>query len=236
VRRYSAYRHTIWRMIEGQYRPATMKLVDSLSEQALLEDILDRSKPPVPTECQRLDYQFKSPFRYGKYPHSSRFRRAGRTPGVYYGAEHSITAAIEFSWARKAFFQASPNTPLPQNPIQLSAIQAEIVSNHMIDLTWPDIAALGPWTDPDDYEPCCALADQVRKDGGQVIVYASVRDPDAGRNVAVLTCDVFGQDAPIGLQTWQVILRQDRVILNNESRRQTYEYLFGDTAFMTAAG
>lgn len=235
MRRYSAYRHTIWRMIEGQYRPATMKLVDSLSEQALLEDILEYSKPPVPAECQQLDYQFKSPFRYGKYPHSSRFRRAGRTPGVYYGAEQSITAAIEFAWSRVGFFRASPNTPLPQNPIQLSAIPADIGGDHMIDLTWPDIAALGPWTDPDNYEPCCALADQIRNDGGQVIIYASVRDPNAGRNVAVLTCAAFRQDTPIGLQTWQVILRQDRVILNNESLRQTYEYLMGDTAFMAAA-
>ena len=98
-----------------------------------------------------------------------------------------------------------------------------------------DIAALGPWTDPDNYEPTCALADQIRDDGGQVIIYASVRDPNAGRNVAVLTCAAFRQDTPIGVQTWQVILRQDRVILNNESLRQTYEYLMGDTAFMTAA-
>jgi hypothetical protein len=30
-------------------------------------------------------------------------------------------------------------------------------------------------------------------------------------------------------------LRQDRVILNNESLRHTYEYLMGDTAFMAAA-
>jgi hypothetical protein len=53
--------------------------------------------------------------------------------------------------------------------------------------------------------------------------------------VAVLTRAAFRQDTPIGLQTWQVILRQDRVILNNESLRQTYEYLMGDTAFITAA-
>ena len=44
---------------------STLKLVDTLAEQALLEDILEESKPPVPPECRHLHYLLSTPFRYG---------------------------------------------------------------------------------------------------------------------------------------------------------------------------
>ncbi|MFP3711965.1 RES domain-containing protein, partial [Paraburkholderia sp. SIMBA_009] len=62
-----------------------MKLVDTVEEQSLLEDILEASKRPFPPECAGFDYLLATPFRYGAaYPHGSRFRRAGFTEGVYY--------------------------------------------------------------------------------------------------------------------------------------------------------
>ena len=42
-----------------------MTLVDSLEEQALLEQVLDDSKPAVPEGCRHLDYLLFTPFRYG---------------------------------------------------------------------------------------------------------------------------------------------------------------------------
>ena len=69
-------------MVEAQHRVSTLKLVDTLSEQERLEQLLDASKPPVPPECRHLDYLLATPFRYGSpYPHGSRFRRAGLSPG-----------------------------------------------------------------------------------------------------------------------------------------------------------
>ena len=41
----------LWRGVEAQHLVATMKLVDSLAEQDLLEQILDESKPPLPPEA-----------------------------------------------------------------------------------------------------------------------------------------------------------------------------------------
>ena len=71
-----------WRFVEAQHRVSTLKLVDSLAEQATLEDILEEIKPPVPEECRHLDHLLSTPFRYRPYPTGSRFRRAGLTPGV----------------------------------------------------------------------------------------------------------------------------------------------------------
>ena len=83
----------VWRFVEAQHRVSTLKLVDTLDEQALLEDLLEESKPVLPPECAGLDYLLATPFRYGAvYPYGSRFRRAGRTLGVYYAALSVETA------------------------------------------------------------------------------------------------------------------------------------------------
>src|SRR5438105_12730834 len=78
---------TCWRVVEAQHKVSTLKLVDTLAEQALLEGLIELSKPPVPPECRHLHYLLTTPFRYGStYPRGSRFRRAGMTPGVYYAS------------------------------------------------------------------------------------------------------------------------------------------------------
>ena len=69
--------------VEAQHIVSTMALVDTIAEQHLLEDLLERSKPPVAPECRDLHYLLAIPFRYGApYPAESHFRRAGMTPGV----------------------------------------------------------------------------------------------------------------------------------------------------------
>ncbi|PHQ98025.1 MAG: hypothetical protein COB40_01880 [Marinosulfonomonas sp.] len=75
VLRSEPYIGRVWRIVEGQHLMSTMALVDSLQEQRLLEDILERSKPAVPTECQHLHYLMAAPFRFGLYPVDSQFRR-----------------------------------------------------------------------------------------------------------------------------------------------------------------
>src|SRR3546814_1362417 len=74
---------TCWRLVEAQHRVSTLKLVDTLDEQDLLERLTEEAKPSVPEECRHLHYLLATPFRYGAaYPRGSRFRRAGLTPGV----------------------------------------------------------------------------------------------------------------------------------------------------------
>src|SRR5882757_8489431 len=103
-----------WRLVEAQHHVSTLKLVDSLEEQALLEQLLEESKPALPPECAGLDYLLATPFRYGAvYPHGSRFRRAGRTLGVFYASERVETALAEMAFYRLLFFADSPETPLP---------------------------------------------------------------------------------------------------------------------------
>ncbi|NNE79135.1 MAG: RES family NAD+ phosphorylase [Silicimonas sp.] len=218
-------------MIEGQYRPSTQKIVDTRAEQNRLEELLEASKPPVPEDCVHLDYQFRTPFRYGRYPGSSRFRREGHTPGVFYAAEAPLTAAIESAWGLVKFYRASPDTPLPNTTTAHTAIQADIRVPISIDLTHPDVADTGDWTHPTDYTATTNFADQVRAEGCEAIRYQSVRDPDRGMNVAVLTCRAFARPIPIALQTWHVFLARSRVVLTNETLHQDHEYQIAGQRF-----
>ena len=88
-----------WRVVEAQHKVSTLKLVDTLAEQTLLEGLIEQTKPPVPPECRHLHYLLATPFRYGSpYPRGSRFRRAGLTPGVFYASETAATAGVGTVW------------------------------------------------------------------------------------------------------------------------------------------
>lgn len=200
-----AYAGSAWRFVEAQHRVSTLKLVDSLAEQAVLEDILEATKPPVPAECRSLDYLLATPFRYRPYPGGSRFRRAGLTPGVWYGAEAPETAAAEMVFYRFLFYAESPGIPFPDDAAEYTAFSAQVTTPMAIDLTSGDLAAdHADWTHPTDYSACQALADQARAIGAGLIRYASVRDPARRPNLAVLTCLAFAAPQPIERQTWRI--------------------------------
>jgi hypothetical protein len=197
-----------WRLVEAQHQVSTLKLVDSLEEQALLEQLLDESKPSLPPECAGLDYLLATPFRYGAvYPHGSRFRRAGRTLGVFYASEKVETALAEMAFYRLLFYADSPETPLPGNAAEYTAFAASIATNAAIDLTLlPLDRDRDAWCDPLDYGRCQSLADTAREAGIQAILYRSVRDPNNGRNLALLTALGFSGREPVERQTWRIRL------------------------------
>jgi RES domain len=194
-----------WRLVEAQHRVSTLKLVDSLSEQEVLEGVLEATKPPLPEECHHLDYLLSTPFRYRPYPHGSRFRRPGITSGVWYGAEQAETAAAEMVFYRFLFYAESPQTPFPDDAAEYTAIAVNLATPVAIDLTTGALeedAAF--WRHPIDYQPCQSLAETAREIGAEIIRYASVRDPAHGVNFAVLTCRAFRTPAPIDRQTWRI--------------------------------
>ncbi|SEI16979.1 RES domain-containing protein [Rhizobium tibeticum] len=195
-----------WRLVEAQHQISTLKLVDTLDEQALLETLLEESKPALPPECIGLDYLLATPFRYGAvYPHGSRFRRAGRTLGVFYASERVETALAEMAFYRLLFYAESPATSLPANAAEYTAFAAAIATASAIDLTRAPLDADRIiWTDLQNYAPCQALADDAREAGCQAILYESVRDPRRGRNIALLTAAAFAAREPVERQTWRI--------------------------------
>src|SRR5206468_10375820 len=135
------------------------------------------------------------PFRYGApYPAGSRFRRAGLTPGVFYGSADAATAVAEMAFHRLLFFAESPHTPWPINAGEYTTFRIGFKTAAGLDLTKPPLDAdRDSWTARIDYRACQDLADEARQAGVEVLRYESARDPapSGAHNLALLTCRVF---------------------------------------------
>ncbi len=196
----------VWRVVEAQHRVSTMKLVDTLEEQTLLEEALESTKPPVPEECKDLNFLLFTPFRYAA-ANDSRFRRAGQTLGVFYAAEDIETSIAEVAFWRLLFFIESPQTPWPANPLELTAFSARYETARCLDLTRDPYAdRIEIWTAPVDYAPCHQLADEARDMGCEVIRSLSARDPHRRATISILSCTAFCDTKPVQERTWRMRL------------------------------
>lgn len=212
VSEIAPYDAVVWRVIETQYKAATMRLTDTLDEQHILEMVLEESKPSLPDDCAHLDFLLATPFRYAPYPFGSRFRRANQSDGAFYGAEVVDTAVAEAAFYRLLFYVESPDAKLPANAVEHTAFHVPCRTQRHIDLSRPaldrDSAA---WMHPTHYDPCQDLADMAREEEIDVIRYASVRDPQHRANVALLTCRAFAASEAQGRQTWHLYVQRRAV-------------------------
>ena len=143
-------------MVEAQHRVSTLKLVDTLEEQALLEDLIEETKPAIPAECRHLDYLLATPFRYGSiYPTVRVFvapagRRASSTP-----RKLSPRQSPKWHSTGCCSLPTRPQTPWPRNAAEYTAFSAAIRTGRAIDLTRPPLSRDSAlWTRLRDYEAC----------------------------------------------------------------------------------
>jgi hypothetical protein len=227
-----AYAHALWRVVEAQHTASTMRLVDSLEQQAVLESVLEASKPTLPPALRRLHYLLATPFRY--HPHwGSRFRTALQA-GVWYGAEALRTALAEKSYWRLRFLLDSPGTP-DLRPVPHTAFQASVRTTAALDLTLaPLLCDRSTWTNPTSYQGTQALAATAREAQIHILRYESVRDPQHAACAAVLDPIVFGRGKPRSQQTWFIAASRERVRCAHDERGgATWEFgagqLLGDS-------
>ena len=211
--RTAARRSTIksWRVVEAQHRASTMRLVDTLEEQRVLEELLEASKPPLPADAGHLHYLLATPFRYpAPPPDGSRFRALG-DPGVWYGADHVHSALAEVAYWRLRFLADSPAMPdLP--PVPHTAFRAQLAGLSITLMTMPFAAQRSQWEDPHSYVATQALANGARGAAIALIHYRSVRDPLHRRCTAVLTPNAFRSAVPLEQATWLIKVTRDRVM------------------------
>ena len=200
------WKGSAWRLVEAQNIISTRKLVHSVHEQNILDEILDESKPKVPRACRHLDFLLFTPFRYRPYPHGSRFRPAGMTNGVFYAAQEYETAVAELAHYRMKFYQDSPGLAAPENAPVYTAFKVDVKTQFALDLTANPFDQYEEfWTRDKDYGPCQALAETAREAGVEIILSRSVRDPHGRKNVNVLSCAAFAKPNPLEMQTWRIV-------------------------------
>ncbi len=205
----------LWRAVEAQHRVSTLRLVDTLDEQAQLEALLEASKPALPATREPRHYLLLTPFRYpSPFPGGSRFR-AATDPGVFYGADERRTACAELGYWRWRFLLDAPAlsrlAPLPHTLFQAP------VAGTALDLAAAPLSRdAAAWTASRDYGPCQQLGSVARAAGIDIIRYQSVRDPEAGHCGAVLTPDAFTAQ-PVAEQTWHLTVTRERVQWQRDS-------------------
>ncbi|MDB4882324.1 MAG: hypothetical protein JWL95_1090 [Gemmatimonadetes bacterium] len=213
-----------WRVVEAQHQLSTRKLVDSADEQMLLEELIERVKPPDDT-TGRLHYLLFTPFRYPPLRHGSRFG-GRRERGIWYGSEDRRTAFAEVAYYRLLFLEGS-RAALGVVTTSLSAFTVRMHSARGVDLVAPPFAAhRKAIASPVSYVSSQALGAAMRDAGVELFRYPSARDAADGVNVAAFTPSVFGTARPHGIETWHCTAERGRVELTKGdfSRRETFTF------------
>jgi hypothetical protein len=195
--------------VEAQHQVSTRKLVDSAEEQALLEEMIDRAKPPV-VAGGKLHYLLFTPFRYPPLAHGSRF--GGRHErGIWYGSLDRRTAFAEVAYYRFVFLEGT-RASLGTITTPLTAFTARIRTTHGVDLAAaPFDAHRRAISSPTSYASSQALGAVMRQSGVEAFRYVSARDNEGGINVAAFVPGVFGHARPKSLETWHCAASRDRV-------------------------
>lgn len=191
------------RVVESQQQIATLALVDDLAEQALLETLIEGSKPALPPAAAGLHYLLATPFRYPPLRHGSRFGRAFE-PSLFYGAQRATTALAEAAYYRFVFWSAMAEPP-PGGRLrtQHSVFRARYRGERGVRLHQPPCAAHeAVLRAPADYRATQALGSALREAGVGAIEYLSARDPGRGVNVALFGPEALASRAPLGLTPW----------------------------------
>jgi hypothetical protein len=223
-------RRELWRGVEAQHQVATMRLVDDLHEQELLEQVLEASKPPLPPGCAGLPYLLATPFRYAS-PWGSRFRSADE-PGAWYGADDPQTVAAELASWRWRFFTDSDGLRDQQLVTEHTFFLATFQGREL-DLTAPPWnEGRATWRHPQDYGPCQGLSRAVRRrqpPAASAIRYESARR-EAGLCEVVFDPACLRIDHPDAQQTWICKTTSQRVLLVHGRDRLEFSLAGGGVA------
>jgi hypothetical protein len=198
-----------WRVVESQHHVSTRKLVDSIEEQALLEQLIDTAKPPDP-HAGRLHVLLSTPFRYPPLRHGSRFA-SRHERSLWYGSEERRTAFAELAYYRLVFLDGT-RADLDGIATWHTAFTVRLRTERGIDLTAAPFAAhRNAIASPADYSATQALGLAMRQAAVEAFRYPSARDRQGGVNVGVFTPAVFGGARPREMEAWHCTATRRRV-------------------------
>lgn len=217
-----------YRLVESQEQVATLSYVDTLEEQALLEDILEGFKPPYPDNSAEYHYLLKTPFRYPPLKWGSRFGRAHESSIFYGGITEEITLR-ESAYYRFVFWHSMSIAPPKQSICtEHSLFSVNYASPYGIQLQHP------PFSDyqqqlahPSSYVGSQQLGSDMRAAGIDVFEYLSARDAPEKNSlcVGIYQPSALVQKKPKNISPWFCEISSSEVSFKQKEQRtiQTYD-------------
>jgi len=190
-------------MVESQHAIATRSYVDTLAEQALLEDMLEEKKPAPPTDTQSLHYLLKPPFRSPPLRWGSRFGTASEPSLFYAGLSLGATLA-ESAYYQLVFWHSIEGEP-PEDHLNTehTVFTVDFQSEMAVALEQPPFSRYAAsLTHPTQYAATQTLGAAMRAAAVDAFSYTSARDPDKGLCAALFSPAPFTQSKPTGQASW----------------------------------
>jgi hypothetical protein len=199
------------RLVESQEQVATHQLVSSLARQAVLEDLLETTKPPRRKGTESLHYLLATPFRYPPLKHGSRF--GTRTePSLFYGSLDVKTVLAEAAYYRFVFWSGMSTPPVGKLDTQHTLFGAAYRTHTGMQLQHPPFAQYRDMLQhPSDYRASQALGSSMRAAGIEGFAFPSARDPEGGINLALFNPLALAQPNPVSQEAWLGELTGERV-------------------------
>jgi len=194
---------TLYRLVESQEQVATLGYVDTLEEQALLEELLEQVKPPYPHGMETYHYLLKTPFRYPPLKWGSRFGRV-HEPGIFYGGSTAHVTLAESAYYRFVFWHSMDAVP-PKDSIRSAhtLFSVKYKTARGVALQQPPFDQhQSSITDPQHYTATQQLGSAMRDAGVVAFQYPSARDAEHGLCVGLFSPKAFTQKRPTHLNPW----------------------------------
>ena len=215
---------TLRRLVESQEQVATNRLVASLAHQAVLEDMLEETKPPLRRGTEQLHYLLATPFRYPPLKFGSRFGKRSE-PGLFYGSLETATVLAEAAYYRFVFWHGMIEPPPGKLDTQHTLFGAEYHTGQGLQLqAAPFVDHVQVLTQPTDYGPTQDLGTSMREAGIEAFEYVSARDPERGINVALFTPAALASRRPVFQDAWLCELTGEHVRFRVVHGREDHDF------------
>ncbi|NOQ63203.1 MAG: RES domain-containing protein [Methyloprofundus sp.] len=204
---------TLHRLVESQEQIATLGYVDTLDEQALLEVMLEQTKPLYKEDLSAYHYLLSTPFRYPPLKWGSRFG-AVHEPSVFYGGASIAVTLAESAYYRFVFWNSIAATPIKkQIRSEHSLFSVDYQSQYGINLHQAPFAHIQhELFHPSQYSQSQRLGAAMRASGVEAFRYSSARDPQKGLCIGLFTAQSFKHKQPKNMCQWLCETSADEVL------------------------
>jgi hypothetical protein len=217
----------VLRLVESQEQVATNQLVRSLERQAVLEDMLEATKPRLRKGTESLHYLLATPFRYPPLKHGSRFGTRSE-PSLFYGSMETRTLLAEVAYYRFVFWHGMTRPPAGKLDTQHTLFGAEYRTASGLRLQNPPFAAhRDALASPADYRASQALGFRMRAAGIEAFEFLSARALEGGINLALFVPAAFAGNNPVSQEPWLCELTGDRVRFHAARGRDIHDFPLG---------